>query len=143
MAVYKTKSAQETVALGQKLGESLNKGALILFTGDLGSGKTAFCTGLAKGLCCTDIISSPTFSIVNVYSTGKLKFAHFDLYRVFTQEDLETCGFYDYLDEGAVVAAEWSENIAHIVKNEDAVRVDFKITGEQEREITIENGGTL
>jgi len=68
-------------------------------------GQTAFCEGIARGLGCTDPVSSPTFAIVNYYR-GPRPFAHFDLYRISTENDLCAAGFYDYLDEGAVVAAE-------------------------------------
>ena len=111
MSEFITHSREETVALGERLAQHLAPGALIAFTGGLGAGKTAFCEGLAKGLGCTDPVSSPTFAIVNYYR-GPRPFAHFDLYRISTENDLCAAGFYDYLDEGAVVAAEWSENFA-------------------------------
>ena len=81
MAVYDTHSKEETVQLGRRLAGTLRGGELILFTGGLGAGKTAFCQGLAQGLGCTDPVSSPTFSIVNYYR-GPIPLAHFDLYRV-------------------------------------------------------------
>lgn len=137
MAVYETNSREETEALGERLARSLADGALVLFTGGLGAGKTAFCAGLARGLGCTDAVSSPTFSIVNVYR-GPRVFAHFDLYRISSMEDLLCAGFYDYLDGGAVVAAEWSENAAALLAGEPAVRVGIEQLGETRRRITIE-----
>ncbi len=142
LAVYTSNSTDETVLLGEKLGNSLNSGALILFKGGLGSGKTAFCRGLAKGLGCFDVVNSPTFSIANIYE-GRLTFAHFDVYRINSNEDLETAGFYDYLDSGAVVAVEWSENIAQFVKGIEAITVHFETVGDEKRVITIENGGAI
>lgn len=137
MTVFTTNSKEETAALGARLAAVLAPGSLVLFTGGLGAGKTAFCEGLARGLGCTDPVSSPTFAIVNYYR-GPRPLAHFDLYRVSTREDLETSGFYDYLDEGAVVAAEWSENVAALLADEPAVRVDIaKLPGDTRR-ITIE-----
>ena len=109
MEEYITHSRDETVALGRRLAAELAPGSLIAFTGGLGAGKTAFCQGIAEGLGCTDPVSSPTFAIVNYYR-GPRPFAHFDLYRIHTEVDLSAAGFYDYLDMGAVVAAEWSEN---------------------------------
>ena len=100
---YITHSRAETVALGEKMAAVLPAGSLVAFTGGLGAGKTAFCEGLAKGLGCLDPVSSPTFAIVNYYR-GPRPLAHFDLYRISTEEDLAGAGFYDYLDEGAVVA---------------------------------------
>ena len=108
MEEYITHSRDETVALGRRLAAELAPGSLIAFTGGLGAGKTAFCQGIAEGLGCTDPVSSPTFAIVNYYR-GPRPFAHFDLYRIHTEADLSAAGFYDYLDMGAVVAAEWSE----------------------------------
>ena len=88
MAVYETGSRAETAALGERLAKALHSGSLVLFTGGLGAGKTAFCEGVARGLGCTDEVSSPTFAIVNVYR-GPQPFAHFDMYRISTMEDLE------------------------------------------------------
>lgn len=141
MGEYLTRGKAETVALGEKLARTLRPGSMVLFTGGLGAGKTAFCEGIARGLGCTDPVSSPTFAIVNVYR-GPQTFAHFDLYRLSTQEDLLAAGFYDYLDEGAVVAAEWSENFAALLADEDAVRVHIEpVPGrENERRISIAGG---
>ena len=137
MAEFITHSRAETVELGRKLARHLTPGTLVCFTGSLGAGKTAFTEGLAAGLGCTDPVSSPTFAIVNYYR-GPRPLAHFDLYRISSQEDLETAGLYDYLDEGAVVAAEWSENFADLLALEHPVRVDIRHAGGDERVITIE-----
>ncbi len=127
--------------MGRRLAGTLRGGELILFTGGLGAGKTAFCQGLAQGLGCTDPVSSPTFSIVNYYR-GPIPLAHFDLYRVSSLADLETSGFYDYLDAGAVVAAEWSENVASLLAGEPAIRIALShLPGEEDgRRIAIEGG---
>ena len=137
MAEFITHSRAETVELGKKLAQHLAPGALVCFTGSLGAGKTAFTEGLAAGLGCPDPVSSPPFAIVN-YSRGPRPLAHFDLYRISSREDLETAGLYDYLDEGAVVAAEWSENFADLLALEHPVRVDIRHAGGDERIITIE-----
>ena len=137
MAVFETNSKEETVALGRRLAKTLHPGDLILFPGGLGAGKTAFCEGIASGLGCTDEVQSPTFAIVNYYR-GTQPMAHFDLYRISTLADLETAGFFDYLDEGAIVAAEWSENTADLLQNESAIRIDIARTGDTNRRITIE-----
>ena len=139
MPVYETDSPAATEALGERLAHTLRGGALVLFTGGLGAGKTAFCRGLARGLGCVDEAFSPTFAIVNVYR-GPQPFAHFDFYRISTEEDLLAAGFYDYLDEGAVVAAEWSENAVLRLPGRRAVRVDVAVFGGKRRRITIEEG---
>ena len=132
MAEYITHSRAETVALGKRMAAVLAPGALIAFTGGLGAGKTAFTEGLAEGLGCTDPVSSPTFAIVNYYR-GPNPLAHFDLC---------AAGFYDSLDEGAIVAAEWSENFADLLALEHPIRVDIQRVDENTRRITIE-GVTL
>ena len=137
MAEYITHSPEETAALGRRMAAAMPGGALIAFTGGLGAGKTAFCRGLAEGLGCTDPVSSPTFAIVNYYR-GPRPMAHFDLYRIHTEADLAAAGFYDYLDAGAVVAAEWSENLAPLLEQEQPIRVDIQTVDGQTRRITIE-----
>ncbi|MBQ7860550.1 MAG: tRNA (adenosine(37)-N6)-threonylcarbamoyltransferase complex ATPase subunit type 1 TsaE [Faecalibacterium sp.] len=137
MAEFITHNRAETVALGRRLAAALPDGCVVAFTGGLGAGKTAFCEGLAAGLGCTDPVSSPTFAIVNYYR-GPRPLAHFDLYRISTQNDLEAAGFYDYLDQGAIVAAEWSENFAALLALEEPVTVDIQHMDETTRRITIE-----
>ena len=140
MEEFMTHSREETVALGRQLAGRLVPGTLIAFTGGLGAGKTAFCQGLAEGLGCTDPVTSPTFAIVNYYR-GPRPLAHFDLYRIHTETDLAAAGFYDYLDQGAVVAAEWSENCAALVALEDPITVQIEKIDETTRKITL--GGSL
>ena len=137
MAEFITRSPEETVALGRRLAAVLPEGAIIAFTGGLGAGKTAFCRGLAEGLGCTDPVTSPTFAIVNYYR-GPRPMAHFDLYRIHTENDLAAAGFYDYLDQGAIVAAEWSENLAPLLDQEHPIRVDIQTLDPTTRRITIE-----
>ena len=134
MSEYITHSRAETVALGARMAAVLAPGSLVAFTGGLGA-------GLAEGLGCTDPVSSPTFAIVNYYR-GPKPLAHFDLYRISTENDLCAAGFYDYLDQGAIVAAEWSENFADLLALENPIRVDIQRVDENTRRITIE-GVTL
>ncbi|WP_395151040.1 tRNA (adenosine(37)-N6)-threonylcarbamoyltransferase complex ATPase subunit type 1 TsaE [uncultured Allofournierella sp.] len=137
MQIFETHSRTETVELGRRLAARLAPGSLVCFTGGLGAGKTAFTEGLAQGLGCTDPVSSPTFAIVNYYR-GPRPLAHFDLYRIATEEDLNAAGFYDYLDQGAVVAAEWSENFAQLLALERPIQVDIQPLGPTQRRIAIE-----
>ena len=137
MAVFETNNRAETVALGQRLAVRLTPGSLVSFTGGLGAGKTAFTEGIVKGLGCTDPVSSPTFAIVNYYR-GPRPLAHFDLYRISTEEDLNAAGFYDFLDQGAIVVTEWSENFAQLLALEHPITVAIERTGENSRRITIE-----
>ena len=136
MREYTTHSREETVALGRALAKELPAGALVAFTGGLGAGKTAFCQGLAEVLGCTDPVSSPTFAIVNYYR-GPRPLAHFDLYRIHSEGDLAAAGFYDYLDQGAVVACEWSENCAALLAQEQPLYIDIERVDDTTRHITI------
>ena len=142
MQQFMTHSRAETVELGRRLAARLAPGTVVAFTGGLGAGKTAFCQGLAEGLGCTDPVSSPTFAIVNYYR-GPRPLAHFDLYRIHSDADLAAAGFYDYLDSGAVIAAEWSENCARTLALENPVTVDIARIDDTTRRITIGNAETL
>ncbi len=106
-----THSPEETERLGQALASLLTAGDIIAYRGDLGAGKTAFTRGLAKGLGCTEPVTSPTYTIVNEYLSGRLPLFHFDMYRLGSSEDLWSIGWEDYLDRQGVCAVEWSENV--------------------------------
>lgn len=134
-----THSAEETVSAGKAFGQSLAGGDVVAFFGGLGMGKTAFISGLAQGLETTDHVSSPTFAIVHEYR-GRLPLYHFDMYRVSSWDDLDTTGFYDYLEAGGVTAVEWSENIEEALP-QNAIRVTIaRGDDENTRIITIERG---
>ncbi len=120
------------------LAKSLKGGELILLEGDLGAGKTAFCSGMFEALGCDGHCSSPTFSIVNIYG-GNPALAHMDLYRI-TEKELEQTGIFELLNEGAVVAVEWASNAPSLTEEADII-IDIKITGENSREITIRRRG--
>lgn len=141
MATYITKNLNETIDLGRRLGQQLKGGELIAFTGNLGSGKTTFCHGLAQGLGSLDPVQSPTFAVANLYR-GTIPFAHFDAYRIASEDDLEMAGFYDYLDQGAVVAVEWSENVASLLPP-PYIKVAISSCGENCREFEIEGAPNL
>ena len=136
--IYTTNSPAETEALGFALGQVLKPGTVIAYCGDLGAGKTAFTRGLARGMGCTDLVTSPTYTIVNEYLSGRMPLFHFDMYRLRSSDDLFDIGWEDYLDRGGVCAVEWSENVADAM--EDAVSVKIEKTGEDSRRITIEGG---
>ena len=136
MSEFITNREAETEKLGEKLARHLTGGEVIAFTGDLGAGKTCFTRGLARGLGFKGSVTSPTFAIINEYSGGRLNLYHFDMYRVTGWEDLYSTGFFDYIDEGGVIAAEWSENIENALP-ENTIFVEFKKLDDNTREITI------
>ena len=136
--VYLSYSPAETEEIGAALGKNLTPGAIVAYRGDLGAGKTAFTRGLARGLGCTEKVTSPTYTIVNEYLSGRLPMFHFDMYRLRSADDLWGIGWDDYLDRGGVCAVEWSENVAEAM--EDAVIVTIEKLGEDTRRITVEGG---
>jgi hydrolase, P-loop family len=111
MQQYTSHSLEETLSIARQLGRFLKPGTVVAYLGGLGMGKTAFTAGLAQGMGIEDSVSSPTFSLVNVYYGHPTDLVHFDMYRISSPDDLDATGFFDYLDTGAVLAVEWSENI--------------------------------
>ena len=135
---YTTNSPLETEALGERLGGMLTGGEVIAYTGDLGAGKTAFTRGLARGLGITDRVTSPTFTIVNEYTSGRLPLFHFDMYRLGSSDELYDIGWEDYLARGGVCAVEWSEIVDDALEECDLIRVDIKNGGgDDRRSITV------
>ena len=138
-----THSPEEPEAVGRKLAAQLQPGDVLAYYGDLGAGKTSFTRGLAAGLGVTEPVTSPTYTIVNEYLSGRLPLFHFDLYRIDSYDDLYAIGFLDYLDRGGIIAAEWSENIEGLEQElaGDSSRTIMKIriekTGENERRIKV------
>ena len=136
-----TTSPKETEAVAEALGKVLKPGTVLAYTGDLGAGKTAFTRGLARGLGATDMVTSPTYTIVNEYLSGRLPLFHFDMYRLSSSDDLWDIGWEDYLERGGVCAVEWSENVEDAMEN--AIFVRMEKLGEDTRRITIEGGEDL
>ncbi len=134
--VFYSESEKDTEALAERLALKLSAGSCVAFFGGLGAGKTAFTRGLARVMKIPAHVSSPTFAIVNDYG-GSPPLVHFDMYKVSSWDDLYSSGFFDYLDMGAVLAVEWSENIENALP-ENTVRVTIEKTGEEKRKITIE-----
>ena len=137
MLSFNSYSVSDTEAIAEKLGRVLKSGNVVAYFGGLGMGKTAFTRGLAKGMGIKTDVSSPTFAIVNDYG-GNPPLVHFDMYKVESWDDLYSSGFFDYLDMGAVLAVEWSENIENALPD-DTIRVTIKQgKSPEERFITIE-----
>ena len=134
------KNADETMAFAERIAKQLKQRVVLAFFGGLGMGKTTFTKGLAKGLGVTDEVSSPTFALVHEYR-GKNTLYHFDMYRVETWDDLYQTGFFDYYEQGGILAVEWSENIENALP-ENTIRVTFERgQDENERIITVEGQG--
>ena len=140
---YVTHGPEETEALGQRLAEHLRPGDVIAYYGDLGAGKTAFTRGLARGLGVRETVTSPTYTIVNEYMSGRIPLFHFDMYRLCSSEELFEIGWEDYLARGGVCAVEWSENVEDALTGAIRVTIETLGTDPDARVITITGGETL
>ena len=136
---YATNNPEQTEALGAQLAQRLAPGDAVAFFGDLGAGKTAFVRGMARGLGIRESVTSPTYTVVNEYHSGRIPLFHFDLYRLSGPDDLFDIGWEDYLERGGICAVEWSERAEELLEN--AVRVTIRMgDAPDRREITIEAG---
>jgi len=132
---HQSSSEAETRAIGARLSAQLQPGAVLLLSGDLGAGKTAFTKGLAEGLGVDPgEVTSPTFTLVHEYRGGRLPLVHVDLYRL-EKADLDELGMDADLADQGVLAIEWSDRLVRLPAG--AVSVEFVATGEQLRTITI------
>lgn len=132
-----TCSADETFSFARKIGEKLQEGDILALSGELGSGKTCFTGGLARGLGVSENyqITSPTFTLINEYP-AKYNFFHFDVYRLNDYSDLEGLGYEEYFAGRGVVVIEWAEKIAQIIPA-TAIFINFEYIDENRRKITI------
>ena len=138
--IIETYSAEETYQLGMEIGKKASRGQVYTMVGDLGVGKTVFTQGMAHGLEIEEPISSPTFTIVQVYDEGRLPFYHFDVYRIGDIDEMDEIGFEDYVYGEGVSLIEWANLIEEILPEQ---RVEITIEKDLEkgfdyRRITIE-----
>jgi tRNA threonylcarbamoyladenosine biosynthesis protein TsaE len=138
----RTHSTADTRQVGEKIGFLLTSGVVFTLTGDLGSGKTAFVQGLAKGLEISDkyYINSPTYTLINEYR-GRMSLVHADLYRLNTMDDVESTGLYDMADGHCVVAIEWADRLAEGDFSE-YLGVHIDIIDDTARRLVIQGHGT-
>ncbi len=139
LKTFISSGAEETLRFAETLARSFQGGETVLLSGDLGAGKTVFAAGLAKGLGVASRVTSPTFTVLNEYHSGRLPFFHFDLYRIASEAELDELGLDDALSSGGVTAVEWSENALSAFPS-DAIRVRIRLLGEDRREITLLSG---
>ena len=138
--IYYTKSAEETERLAAAMAQRLQPGDVVAFYGGLGAGKTAFTCGLARGLGIKEAVTSPTYTIVNEYLSGRLPLFHFDMYRLQSAQELFDLGWDEYLERGGVCVVEWSERVEDALEDPICVRIEAQ-EEESSRAITIEGGG--
>ena len=133
--VIKTRSAKETIQLGDRIGKSLKPNDVVALTGDLGAGKTTLIQGIAKGMGIKNWVTSPTFTIINEFK-GRLDLFHVDLYRIEGLDEIEDIALEEYFHKDGVTVIEWAEKAGGILP---ASRINIKIDFESEnaRKITI------
>ena len=127
---HTVKNVEETYALAKRIADTLQGGEVILLNGDLGAGKTTFTKGLAKALGIEDEVTSPTFTILNVYEDGRLKLNHLDMYRVDSADELAELGIEDCFDDESVTVIEWNK-FEHF--DGKVIEINITPTGENER----------
>lgn len=132
-----TNSERETRAAAAETAKYLEIGDVILYEGEMGAGKTAFTKGLAEFFGTEEEVTSPTFALVHEYP-GRVPIFHFDLYRISGYDDLYAVGFFDYLDRGGIIAAEWSENVPGLEDElENVVKIRIEKLSDNGRKITV------
>lgn len=133
MSKIRVKSKEETEALGMELAQELGPGSVVALFGDLGAGKTTFTKAIAKGLGISDLITSPTFTIIHEYESGRLPLYHFDVYRLGDEEELYELGYEEYFYGSGVTVVEWADRVEACLP-EDAIRINISYgDGEDER----------
>ena len=122
--IIETSSEKETFDIGEKIKKKALPGSIYCLDGDLGAGKTVFAKGFARGLGIDEPVTSPTFTIVQEYSGGRLKLYHFDVYRIADPDEMEMIGYEEYFYGDGVCLVEWSELIEELIPDE-AVRINI------------------
>jgi len=140
---FVTFSPEETERVGAALAERLRPGDVVAYYGELGAGKTAFTRGVAAGLGVRERVTSPTYTIVNEYLSGRLPLFHFDMYRLGSSDELFDIGWEDYLARGGVCCVEWSENVDDALAGAIRVELAKDDSNPDRRDITITGGGEL
>lgn len=133
--VFVTKSAEETVELGKKIGAFLLPNEVVALTGTLGAGKTTLIQGIAQGIGVKDYVTSPTFIIINEYQ-GRIPFFHVDLYRMNSVEEIEDLGIEEYFNREGACVIEWAEKLG-VLKPKNSYEIAIEIVSEKERKLDI------
>lgn len=146
MPTFISHSPTETESLGEVWGREGTRGWVIALSGDLGAGKTQLVKGIARGLGVTTRVHSPTFTLVNEYSGGRLRLFHLDLYRLETPKQIHGAGLEEYLQPDGVTVIEWAERLAPNgewrVAGGVLLRATIEVLSETERRIAYEIAGT-
>jgi len=145
MATIISHSPAETEALGEQLGRGARHGLVVSLSGELGAGKTQLVRGVARGLGVTGRVHSPTFTLINEYSGGRLMLFHLDLYRLETADQILTAGVEEFLSPDGVAIIEWAERLTLLGRSPGVEslmrRVNIEIIAVNDRKITYDDFG--
>ena len=138
--IIETFSEEETFKLGEYLGKQASPGDIVCLNGDLGTGKTVFTKGFARGLGIEEDVVSPTFTIIREYEEGRLPMYHFDVYRIGDIDEMDELGYEDYFFGEGVTLIEWSELISDLIpeKKTSVLIEKDPLKGDDYRKITID-----
>lgn len=134
---YISNSLRDTEKLGKIIASKLVGGEVIVLSGDLGAGKTTFTKGLCKALKISENITSPTFTLMNIYESGRLNLYHFDMYRIEDESEAVELGLNEYFYGKGVCVIEWAENIKNLLPK-NYIKITISKLGEMERKFLIE-----
>lgn len=138
-----SKSPEDTFRIGEKLAKHLFPGSIVCLSGDLGAGKTAFTQGLGKGLGIAEHITSPTYTIINEYYSGRIPLYHFDVYRLGSSDEMFELGCDEYFFGNGISVLEWADNVYDILPPHKLwINISMRDNPE-EREIKIEAHGDI
>lgn len=137
MLRIRSQSVAETRSLGQRIAQRLKPGNVVVLEGGLGAGKSELARGIANGLGVKETVTSPTFTILNVYESGRYPLYHFDWYRLENSEELFELGMDEYLGGDGIALVEWAERCPEALPD-SCIRIRLEVTGEEEREILVE-----
>lgn len=131
-----SKSEKDTIKLAKKFEKKLKGGEVVVLNGDLGAGKTTFTKALCKALKVKENVTSPTFTLMNIYTSGRLPLYHFDMYRIEDESEAQELGLNDYFYSNGVCMIEWAENIKHILPK-NLITINIEKIGETSRKFEI------
>jgi tRNA threonylcarbamoyladenosine biosynthesis protein TsaE len=135
--IFESQSVEQTEQIAADLASKLNGGECIALYGDMGAGKTQFVRGLLRGLGGNaNSVSSPTFVLLNVYDSGRVKVFHLDAYRIYGAEDFEAIGFAEFLEQRGVVVVEWAARVERLLPT-DRMNVKIDTSGKTSRRIEV------
>jgi len=143
MVRFISKNTEDTYRIGKKLGKLLFPGSIICLNGDLGTGKTAFTQGIGKGLGVSEHVVSPTYTIINEYTSGRIPLYHFDVYRLGSSDEMYELGCDEYFYGDGVTVVEWADSVEDVIPSERLWVTINKLEEPDQREIIMEATGSI